>query len=74
MYTLPRVVRAGEAIAPFVRRKRVGPYEYTQLVENRWMGGKPRQRVLPLSETLQDGGGRPRGLAEGGRGPSRVAD
>jgi hypothetical protein len=30
----------------FVRRKRVGPYEYYQLVENRWMGGKPRQRVL----------------------------
>jgi len=30
----------------FVRRKRVGPYEYYQLVENHWMGGKPRQRVL----------------------------
>ena len=30
----------------FVRRKRVGPYEYNQLVENRWMDGKPRQRVL----------------------------
>ena len=30
----------------FVRRKRVGPYEYYQLVENRWMDGKPRQRVL----------------------------
>jgi hypothetical protein len=30
----------------FVRRKRVGPYEYHQLVENRWIGGKPRQRVL----------------------------
>jgi hypothetical protein len=30
----------------FVRRKRVGPYEYHQLVENRWMDGKPRQRVL----------------------------
>jgi septal ring factor EnvC (AmiA/AmiB activator) len=29
-----------------VRRKRVGPYEYHQLVENRWMDGKPRQRVL----------------------------
>ena len=30
----------------FVRRKRVGPYEYYQLVENRWMDGTPRQRVL----------------------------
>ena len=30
----------------FVRRKRVGPYEYYQLVENQWMDGKPRQRVL----------------------------
>ena len=30
----------------FVRRKRVGPYEYYQLVENRWIDGKPRQRVL----------------------------
>ena len=30
----------------FVRRKRVGPYEYYQLVENRWVDGKPRQRVL----------------------------
>jgi len=28
-----------------VRRKRVGPYEYYQLVENRCIGGKPRQRV-----------------------------
>ena len=30
----------------FVRKKRVGPYEYYQLVESRWMDGKPRQRVL----------------------------
>ena len=30
----------------FVRRKRVGPYKYHQLVENRWIEGKPRQRVL----------------------------
>ena len=30
----------------FVRRKRVGPYEYYQIVENLWMNGKPRQRVL----------------------------
>jgi hypothetical protein len=30
----------------FVRRKKVGPYEYYQLVENRWIDGKPRQRVL----------------------------
>jgi hypothetical protein len=30
----------------FVRRKRVGPYEYHQVVENRWIDGKPRQRVL----------------------------
>ena len=30
----------------FVRRKRVGPYEYHQLVENRLVNGKPRQRVL----------------------------
>jgi hypothetical protein len=36
----------GEAIVAFVRRKRVGPYEYHQLVENRWIEGKPRQRVL----------------------------
>jgi hypothetical protein len=33
-------------ILAFVRRKRVGPYEYYQLVENRWIDGKPRQRVL----------------------------
>jgi hypothetical protein len=30
----------------FVRRKRVGAYEYYQLVENRWVDRKPRQRVL----------------------------
>ena len=30
----------------FARRKRVGTYEYNQLVENRWIDGKPRQRVL----------------------------
>ena len=30
----------------FVRKKRVGPYEYYQLVENRWTDGQPRQRVL----------------------------
>jgi hypothetical protein len=30
----------------FARRKRVGSYEYNQLVENRWVAGKPRQRVL----------------------------
>ncbi len=30
----------------FVRRKRVGPYEYYQLVESRLVDGKPRQRVL----------------------------
>jgi len=36
----------GEVIMAFVRRKRVGPYEYYQLVENCWMDGKPRQRVL----------------------------
>ena len=30
----------------FVRRKRVGPYEYYQLVESRLMDGKPRQKVL----------------------------
>ena len=30
----------------FVRKKRVGPYEYYQLVENRWRDGQPRQRVL----------------------------
>ena len=39
-------VGEGEAIVAFVRRKRVGPYEYHQLVENRWIEGKPRQRVL----------------------------
>ena len=30
----------------FVRRKRVGPYEYYQLAESRLVDGKPRQRVL----------------------------
>ena len=30
----------------FVRRKRVGPYKYYQLVENQWIYGKPRQRAL----------------------------
>jgi hypothetical protein len=30
----------------FVRKKRVGPYEYYQLVESRWTNGQPRQRVL----------------------------
>jgi hypothetical protein len=29
-----------------VRRKRVGPYEYYQLVERNLVDGKPRQRVL----------------------------
>jgi hypothetical protein len=29
-----------------VRRKKVGPYEYYQLVESRLVDGKPRQRVL----------------------------
>jgi len=30
----------------FVRKKRLGGYEYYQLVENRWIDGKSRQRVL----------------------------
>ena len=30
----------------FVRKKRVHNYEYYQLVENRWINGQPRQRVL----------------------------
>ena len=30
----------------FVRKKRVHNYEYYQLVENRWIDGQPRQRVL----------------------------
>ena len=30
----------------FVRKKRVGPYEYYQLVESYLVDGKPRQRVL----------------------------
>ena len=30
----------------FVRKKRVGRYEYHQLVENHWVDGKPRQKVL----------------------------
>ena len=38
--------REGEPSVAFTRRKRVGPYEYHQLVENRWIEGKPRQRVL----------------------------
>jgi hypothetical protein len=29
-----------------VRRKRVGPYEYYQLVESYLVDGKPRKRVL----------------------------
>jgi hypothetical protein len=30
----------------YIRKKRVGPYEYHQLVESRLVNGKPRQRVL----------------------------
>jgi hypothetical protein len=30
----------------FVRKKRVGAYEYYQLVENLWVDGQPRQKVL----------------------------
>ena len=30
----------------FVRKKRVRAYEYYQLVENRWVDGQPRQKVL----------------------------
>jgi hypothetical protein len=30
----------------FVRKKRVGGYEYYQLVKNRWAEGKPCRRVL----------------------------
>jgi hypothetical protein len=30
----------------FVRKKRVGGYEYYQFVESRWVEGKPHQRVL----------------------------
>ena len=30
----------------FVRKKRVRHYEYYQLVENRWIDGQPRQKVL----------------------------
>jgi hypothetical protein len=30
----------------FVRKKRVGRYEYHQLVENHWVEGRPRQKVL----------------------------
>ena len=30
----------------FVRKKRVHNYEYYELVENRWVNGQPRQRVL----------------------------
>jgi hypothetical protein len=30
----------------FVRKKRVGNYEYYQLVESARIGGKPRQKVL----------------------------
>ena len=30
----------------FVRKKRVGRYEYHQLVENHWADGKPPQNVL----------------------------
>jgi hypothetical protein len=29
-----------------VRKKRVGCYEYHQLVENHWVEGRPRQKVL----------------------------
>ena len=30
----------------FVRKKRVGAYEYYQVVANRWVDGQPRQKVL----------------------------
>ena len=36
----------GRSIAAYVRKKGVGHYEYYQLVENRRVEGKPRQKVL----------------------------
>ena len=38
----------------FVRKKRLGGYEYYQLVENRWVDGRPRQRVLLHLGTYSD--------------------
>jgi hypothetical protein len=38
--------RGGEIVVAYVRKKRVGPYEYHQLVESRSVTGKPCQRVL----------------------------
>jgi hypothetical protein len=57
----------------FVRRKRVNPYEYHQLVENRWMGGKPCQSVFLHLGRHTTVGGRPEGWpkeVEGLRGSS----
>ena len=45
MKTVVAAQKRGEDMA-FVRRKRVGPYEYHQLVESCLVDGKPRQRVL----------------------------
>ena len=36
----------GRGQMAFVRKKRVGRYEYHQLVENHWADGKPPQKVL----------------------------
>ena len=38
----------------FARVKRVGPYEYLQIVENRWDGEKSRQRVITTVGRLDE--------------------
>ncbi len=43
---LPGTAKGGRRIAAYVRKKGVGHYEYYQLVENRRVDGKPRQKVL----------------------------
>ena len=43
---LPGTAQGGRRIAAYVRKKGVGHYEYYQLVENRRVDGKPRQKVL----------------------------
>ncbi len=43
---LPGTAQGGRRIAAYVRKKSVGHYEYYQLVENRRVNSKPRQKVL----------------------------
>lgn len=46
-------------VAMFFRKKKVGPYEYVVLVENKWIDGKVRQRTLlnlgRVADVLENG-------------------